>query len=115
MTPTEIHYTVSGKEIIKTVVTTDNCERRKSLQGDNCIDISFHDTEYIELPAGSYIIFENENIYLLFDDGDKLLIKNGKYSKERKKLFIGNKDISNSGWSMVLAAEVSATNTKSIF
>lgn len=61
------------------------------------------------------IIFENENIYLLFDDGDKLLIKNGKYSKERKKLFIGNKNISNSGWSMVLAAEVSATNTKSIF
>lgn len=32
------------------------------------------------------IIFENENIYLLFDDGDKLLIKNGKYSKERKKI-----------------------------
>lgn len=67
MTPTEIHYTASGKETIKTVVTTDSCERRKSLQGDNCIDISFHDTEYIELPAGSYILFEDEKFSLIED------------------------------------------------
>ena len=53
------------------------------------------------------IIFENEDIYLLFDNGDKLLIKNGEIlEREEEKLFAWNADIPNSGWSMVLAAEL---------
>ena len=63
-------------------------------------------SEYTELFLTD-IIFENEDIYLLFGNGDKLLIKNVEIlEREEEKLFVWNTDIPNSGWSMVLAAEM---------
>ena len=69
-------------------------------------------SEYTELFLTD-IIFENEDIYILFDDGEKLLIKNGEIlEREEEKLFAWNADIPNSGWSMVIAAELYRTDKK---
>lgn len=67
-------YDKEGK-VIRDVMITDDCERRKSLQGENCVVIKFSSDERVLFPTGAYIDYEGERFTLLndykprFDDG----------------------------------------------
>lgn len=53
------------------------------------------------------IEFQNGDIYLVFDDGDKLLIKDGEIvEREEEKLYIMNCYLPDSGYSLLHAAEL---------
>lgn len=55
----------------------------------------------------SDISIQNGDIYLTFDDGDKLLIKGGKIiEKEETKIYPLNTYVPNSGYTIIQAAEL---------
>lgn len=73
--PTLKIYSKDGSLIIKEVIITDDCERHKSLQGENYVLVKYNSDIREIFEVGSYIMYENEKFSLLdnykpkFEDG----------------------------------------------
>lgn len=61
--------------IFAEVLTTDNCERKHALMGDNYVSVDYVSADYIAVPADAYIVYEGKKFYLLAEyrpnDSDK--------------------------------------------